>query len=698
MTNPLPGPPNSETVLPGCIQYFQNGFNMKPTRRDFAGQAIFTLTYSQNQLVTYGPQYMTNSYAIPDHVTFTVDMASTVIHAKHLVHTIDDLKWAFTLEVKEADTSELESLTDDSKFSYKGEILQDTESVWDYHFCAVMLGQSRLHTADALPVDPTFLGRLTALAATPGLSPDDPKWTAFLDAYGTHYLIAASYGGVAIMVNTITKALLKTTSEVEITQDFDSSYGKAVEQNTLDVDSFQSLSTLYQRNTEDVSNTATALGGLYTDRLDDYVRSVLSSPTLLLGLENTYPPPQLGDFSDFVTDATQKSAIRAAILNYVGPLDTPRWALLGDPQATQTDTAIALTGGTGDVFLNVTAHSNNDVAVLTDGSTNPFTSVAALTGGATLTVPVRVGEYYNIATTQTTSSADPAPVATASAFSRQGMGAQPAATSLFGPWQDFPLIASTATPLTSEAGLMTWRWTGMPALPTTDGFMVCWSQVPLTGELHIGGEWPVAFSLIPQLTVDGTSFYVACGITYLGDGAEGAQHSYSSVCFPWFAGGALQWCCNDPNRHLPIAGGGSTKPVALGAHFLPLAPGLRFAPPQARSWNTVYSATALDGTTNTQVAVDGFVLATGIRPIAESPVQMVVGDPLALDVRVGIDPDELQSAAAGPQCSRASALCRFGGQSLLVPVQGNSLYYASLGGTNDPTMSSLWWIPLVQQS
>jgi MAC/Perforin domain-containing protein len=673
-----PSSPTAHPPIPGgLLQYWTNGFDMN--RLSFATSQIFAPTYTNaSNVVSFGPQYSATLYSIPDHITYVPGSTSVSASSKQLIQTESDYNYTFTLGVQTTDkVPDISSVSDSSKFTYKGDILSNHEKAYNCDYYISTIGTSNINKAVELPLHPDFeLAFRKILADAPAAGA--AEWTTFFGTFGSNYLISAAYGGFTVITTTIDKTLVKTTNATSIQDDLNSAFTSTIGSDSTSVSTFDSFSTLKKENTSLVQTEEAVCGGTMQVSPSLFATSVYSNPNLLMGMPtaqgaSAIPTPIFGTFADFVTDPTQQALIIAATADYVTAAPLSHSGLLDQPVASATDTAITVTS---DRFVLIANTSNNDAVYLSDGTPSPTTTLAFVNGANSLLVPSRAGDTYLCNIDQLTSSQTPAPLVIETRTLTPPEGRTPA---LFGGWTSLGAMTpgSLTTPLPTE---QTWS----VAVPGQGFLLLSW-HLPLVDYFESDDRvHPVPATV--QVSLDGgKTAYAGAGVTYIFDGGRGAKNHTLALAVPIPATSVV-----DMTAICWIGGYSPFTVVDAVGWYLPLDTGVSFGAPIAYAWNDSY-----------QVMADGLCVATGTTPWP-GPYRWdqyggVLNDPflhtpLSLCIRTGTAATDV----SGPQQVAATAATEvyYGTQTLVAPVPAGGWVCASSVGTMSAPGSTVWFVPI----
>jgi len=399
-------------LLPGLQACIQNGYNT--VRADFLGAPIFDLAFYKGVTVRYGLSGEQEAYDVPDGISITVATSSENSTSSVLLETTSDYDEYFSSSVSGSMSYMSYSASVDSSIAYHGSLFQQGSSAYTVNFGKEQVYQARRNDTTALNAN--FKAALDALPSTYGGEADREAFFTFFDTYGTHYLEEGIFGGYYTMETRIDESLMESSEQTDVTAGIQAGFEGITSSGSLSVSAAYGSSSFLSQHKSQTSISIYTNGGTPNDDVNTYFQSIYANPILLFNLSasamSTVQP-----LSALISDTAKKAAFDSALQDYILAAAEAE-GLIASPQP-RADKEVYRAASDGFVVATIVKKddgSRGTVTMTTDSKASPATCRAMASihkygnsdshiDAASLTAPVKAGDYYS--TVMTTTSKNP---------------------------------------------------------------------------------------------------------------------------------------------------------------------------------------------------------------------------------------------------------------------------------------------------
>jgi hypothetical protein len=636
--------PKTQATLPPGLDNILLTYGFDATIWDFREQQVLELSFDKKASFSLGD----TSYAIPDDsMAESVDHASgTTATAFRGIKTVDENDFSESVNASiSADEIGL-SVSASEAVALKSTVKDDSQ--WTTTLISYFLHSYRFSRPQPQPsaVTPAFQNAVDALPSD-YLSGDD-SFASFFQTWGTHVLTAAHLGGTWRMSTAIHSDVYDSLSSQKVTTSVEASFNSGAEKTDAKTEITNETQHELGITTKNSLIVFDCVGGTPNTDLNTWLGSVTKDMQFLndaTAVNTQEIRPQYTPIWTLVSDSVKSAAMQKAWQDYLGKDRHPDTSLPARITVPVNSVQQAASDGFVTSLMSASNPDGGAIFGYTDSSPSPATLVAsaavhvyetASIVHASLVMPVRANDYYNVQYNQTWGDVTP-PVA----------------------FQPFPL----------ELGARQALALNEPYTAETDGFV--------TGTIDYVIDGNRGFLLLQQATADGGSVSLA-GASVHQYVNFGVYVPTESFCIPLVKGTAYM-----------VALTSTYGTVEGAATWIPMGSTRVLGTPIARTTGQAYQADT-DGMLVAMLSLtdDGHVGGPGFEIPAYGS--------LTLDMSQEADfTDSIQLSGAAVDlsdyhmepCNSATAI---------IP-QGN-WYRATLGSctTYGNFTATLFWYPIVQ--
>ncbi|NUP05009.1 MAG: hypothetical protein HOW73_02995 [Polyangiaceae bacterium] len=293
-------------VLPGLKGPIQFGYNA--LRGNFAGEAVFVLSFDEGEIVEYGPDGAKEEYAIPDGVGIDLGTSTYKSSTTDLLETTSDYDSYFSSSVSGSMSYMSYSASVNSSLAFRGSLFQQKSTYYAADFGMNKVYYAQRNVIGAL--EPTFEAALAGLPLACTTTDEREAYFKFFDLYGTHYFKRGSFGCYYAMQTEIESTLVEESQQTEITGSIDAAFNEVTTSGSMSVDVASTNSSFLSNNQESFSFEFFTYGGDGSSAEGDiskFYTSAYGNPIMLMNLTNL-PPAVASPLSDLIAPADDHAA------------------------------------------------------------------------------------------------------------------------------------------------------------------------------------------------------------------------------------------------------------------------------------------------------------------------------------------------------------------------------------------------------